>query len=84
MTHLEHSDLNVEVDAGQQAHPDGSAESTEKLLTLKAAAERLGLPYWKLNRAAQQGMIPSYSLFNSRKLVRISDILQAIRNPSTS
>jgi len=59
-----------------------SSEQPEKLLTLKEAAKLLGIPYWKLNRAVQQGLIPSYSLLNSRKLVRVSEVLVAIRNQS--
>ncbi len=58
-----------------------SLEQAEKLLTIKEAAVHLGLPYWKLNRACQQGLIPSYSLLNSRKLVRVSEVLRSIRNP---
>lgn len=52
----------------------------EKLLTIKEAANQLGLPYWKLNRAVQQELVPSYSLLNSRKLVRISEVLNSIKN----
>lgn len=55
-------------------------EGPEKLLTVKEAAKQLGVPYWKLNRAVQQRLIPSYSLLNRRKLVRLSEILNSIRN----
>jgi excisionase family DNA binding protein len=52
----------------------------EKLLSIKEAAKQLGIPYWKLNRAVQLGLIPSYSVLNTRKLVRLSEIINAIRN----
>lgn len=59
---------------------DPPTEQVEKLLTIRQAADELGLPYWKVNRAVQAGLVPSYSLFNTRKLVRISELLQAIKN----
>lgn len=56
----------------------GPLAAPERLLTIKEAAELLGIQYWKLRRAVKQGVIPSYSLLNTRRLVRISDILRAI------
>ena len=50
----------------------------EKLLTVKQAAAELGLPYWKLNRSVKSGLVPSYTLLNSRRLVRLSEILATI------
>lgn len=47
----------------------------DRLLTFKAAAEELGIPYFKVQRAAVRGLIPTYSLLNKRKYVRVSDIL---------
>jgi hypothetical protein len=47
----------------------------EQLLTMKAAADALGLPYFKIQRAAGKGLIPTYSLLNSRKYVKLQDIL---------
>ena len=44
------------------------------LLTFKLAAEELGLPYGKIQRAARAGLIPTYSLVNKRKYVRLEDI----------
>jgi excisionase family DNA binding protein len=57
----------------------GAFESPpEKLITVKAAANALGLPDWKLRRACQSGEIPSYTLLNSRRLVKLSEVLAAI------
>jgi predicted site-specific integrase-resolvase len=50
----------------------------EKLLTLKQAQQELGIPYYKLLRAANAGLIPTYSLLNNKKYVRASDILKAM------
>jgi hypothetical protein len=41
----------------------------EKLYALKEAAGLLGLPYWKLPRAAKLNLVP-----NSRRLVRNSEV----------
>jgi hypothetical protein len=55
-----------------------SGAPTEPLLTLKAAAHRLGLPVFKIRRAAKLKLFPTYTLLNSRKLVRLSEVILAI------
>jgi hypothetical protein len=50
----------------------------EPLLTLNAAAAKLGVPVFKLRRAAKAAMFPTYKLFNSRQLVRLSEVIAAI------
>jgi excisionase family DNA binding protein len=55
---------------------------TEPFLTLKDAAERLNLPYFKLQRAAKRGLIPTHRLLNSRPLVRLSEIEGAMKKYS--
>ena len=50
----------------------------EKLITIKEAAEALGLRPWKLGRAAKQGVFPIYRVLNSRKLVKLSEVVAAI------
>lgn len=47
----------------------------EPLVTFKEAAEQLGLPYFKIQRAARAGLIPTYSLLNSRRYVRVSELI---------
>ena len=44
-------------------------------VTCQKAADDLGLPVFKVQRAARQGIIPTYSLLNSRKYVKLRDIL---------
>lgn len=50
----------------------------EPLVNLKDAASALGLPYFKIQRAARAGLIPTYFVYNSRRLVRISEVLAVI------
>lgn len=52
--------------------------SVEQLRTIKQAAATLGLPYFKLARAIKKGLIPYYTLCNSRRLVRVSEVLAVI------
>jgi excisionase family DNA binding protein len=47
-------------------------------LTLKEAAIRLGLPYWKLLRACNAGLIPTYKVLNSKRYVRLDEVQAAI------
>ena len=56
-------------------HPEPATQSFEPLLTLREAADRLGIPYFKIQRAARQGLIPTYSILNGRKYVKLGDIL---------
>jgi hypothetical protein len=61
-----------------------TAETTvEPLLTVKAAAKTLGLPYFKLRRAVARDLVPSYRLLNSRRLVRLSEIVTCIERTRT-
>ena len=55
-----------------------AAAAPEKLITLKAAAETLGLPTWKLSRAAKHGVFPVYRILNTRRLVKLSEVMAAI------
>ena len=49
-----------------------------RYLTLKQAASELNLPYFKIQRAARQGLFPTHKLLISRPLVRIAEIKAAI------
>ena len=57
---------------------DGPISELDRLRTFKNAADALGIPYFKIQRAAVRGLIPTYSLFNARKYVKLSDILSCI------
>ncbi|MCH4548064.1 helix-turn-helix domain-containing protein [Rhizobium changzhiense] len=52
----------------------------EKLLTIKEAADILDAYYWQLQRAVKRGDIPSYTPFNSRKLVKLSEVVAYIES----
>ena len=50
----------------------------EPFLTIKQVAALLGVAYWQLQRAVKRGDVPSYKPFNSRKLLRLSEVVAAI------
>ena len=50
-----------------------SAEA-ESYLTFRQAAQSLNVPYFKVQRAAQLGIVPVYRLLNSRTYVKRSDL----------
>ena len=56
------------------------ATPPEPLLTYVGAAQRLALPYFKIQRAAKAGLFPVYRLQNSRPLVRLSEVVTAIES----
>jgi len=50
-------------------------DDLDQLRTFKDAAASLHIPYFKVQRAARAGIIPTYSLLNRRKYVKLRDIL---------
>jgi hypothetical protein len=50
----------------------------EKLLTYRATADAIGLPYYKIQRAARAGLLPTYRLLNGRRLLKLSDVAAVI------
>lgn len=54
------------------------SKTADQLLTIREAAEAFKLPYFKVQRAVRMGLVPSYSLYNSRKYVKRSDIEKAM------
>lgn len=50
-------------------------DDLDQLRTFKDAANALRIPYFKVQRAARAGIIPTYSLLNRRKYVKLRDIL---------
>ena len=55
--------------------PARIVEDLDQLRTFRSAADLLGIPYFKIQRAARAGLIPTYSLLNARKYVKLRDIL---------
>jgi predicted site-specific integrase-resolvase len=55
-------------------YPTAPASEDQVYLTVKKAAQRFGIPYWKLLRACNAGLIPTYRLLNSKRYVKIADI----------
>ena len=54
--------------------------SEHELLTIHQAAAILNLPSWKIRRATNAGLIPSYHLFNSKRYVKLAEIEAAMRS----
>jgi len=52
--------------------------STEKFLTIKQAAEKIGLKPWWIHRAIRQNLIPFYKFQTGRNLVLESEIRACI------
>lgn len=50
----------------------------EKFITLREVADTLGLPAFKLYRAVKRGDLPTYSIGNGRRLVRLSEVLAVV------
>ena len=57
-----------------------ATQGPEPLYNAKEAARLIGVPVWKLARLIRQGIIPSYRLLNSRRLVRLSEIESVIQS----
>lgn len=55
-----------------------SGATPEKLLTFKEAANAIGAKEWQIRRAAKARIIPTYSPFNSRRLVKLSEVVAYI------
>lgn len=50
----------------------------EKLISISKAAEAVGALPWQVRRAVRNGLIPSYTPFNSRRLVKLSEVIAYI------
>ena len=55
-----------------------NSTKAERLLTYRATAEALGVPYFKIQRAARAKLFPTYQLLNGRRLLKLSEVVVAI------
>lgn len=60
-----------------QVHLSGSS-APEKLIPISKAAEAIGAKYWQIQRLVRRGAIPSYTPYNSRPLVKLSEVVAYI------
>lgn len=58
--------------------PELSDVRMENLRTIQEAARAVGAKYWQIQRAVKQGRIPSYTPYNSRRLVKLSEVVAYI------
>jgi excisionase family DNA binding protein len=50
-------------------------EPAPKLLfSMKEAAERLGVPLWKVRRAVKSGLLPTYTFYDTKKYLRLAEV----------
>lgn len=52
----------------------------ENFITIQSAAIAVGAKYWQLQRLVKSSAIPSYTPYNSRKLVKLSEVLAYIES----
>lgn len=57
---------------------DDTSSKPEKLHTIREAADYVGAKDWQIRRAIGRGLIPYFAPFNSRRLVRLSDVLALV------
>ncbi|HEV7248183.1 MAG TPA: excisionase family DNA-binding protein [Shinella sp.] len=50
----------------------------EKPITIREAAEEVGAKYWHIQRLVKRGRIPHYLPYNSRRLVKLSEVVAYI------
>ena len=48
--------------------------------TIKNASATLNIPYWKLLRAVNAGLIPHHRLLNSTKYVKLHEVEEAMQS----
>lgn len=53
-------------------------ENFHALITIGEAAIAVNAKYWQVQRAVSRGQIPSYNPFNSRRLVKLSEVIAYI------
>lgn len=58
--------------------PCSGPSAPEKLINVQTAAKALGVHTWALRRAISSGVVPAYTPFNSRKLVKLSEVVAFI------
>lgn len=51
----------------------------EKFVSMKEAAQRLGVGYHLVRRAVKAGVIPHHTLNGSKKFLRLSEVLAAMK-----
>lgn len=51
---------------------------TTRYYTLETVAKLVNVPLWKLRRAAKLGLFPTYTVLNTRRLVKLSEVVAAI------
>lgn len=56
------------------------SSAPEKLITIREAADQVGAQYWHIQRLVNRGGIPAYTPYNSRRLVKLSEVVAYIES----
>ena len=62
----------------EDAMSDSGNNLFEHFLTIKQASAQLGVHYWLLLRLVNSGCVPTYSFGNSKKRIRVSEVIAAV------
>ncbi len=55
-----------------------SLTAPEPFVTMKHVAAAIGIPYYKIVRAVNAGLVPHHTLFDGKKYLRLSEVLASI------
>jgi len=58
--------------------PDPQRTDGPTFVTFGAAAKRLGVKYYQIQRAARAGLLPTYRLHSGRRLLKLEEVLEII------
>ena len=57
-------------------------ERPEHLRSMKEVANLIGVPYYQIVRAVKDGLLPSYTISNSKKYLLLSEVMDTIKSSS--
>lgn len=57
---------------------DTGGKKIEPFLTIKQASAQLGVHYWLLLRMVNSGGVPTYSFGNSKKRIRLTEVIAVV------
>ena len=72
---VDRSSASSSPDAARSVNLEGQSERAEPFLTVDDAAKQLNIPTWKLQRAIKLDIVPYYTFYNRRRLVRLSEVV---------
>jgi len=68
------------MEANMETPETSTTNPLEPFITLGVAAKILGIPAFKMRRAAADGILPVYTVHNRRKLCRLTEVIAVIES----